>query len=89
MALRYGWLVQWSAMVVLAMLAGAAALRRRNHRIVPLLLALVLFTGIHCLYYVIIRYRLPATMVLAIMSGGGIHLLLVRHWPTLARRLPA
>lgn len=87
--LRRVTLAQYVMTTVLAVYAVAAAALRRNWLIVPLVLAILLYMGIHGIYYVMPRYRLPATLLLAILAGGAVHMLLVRYWPALARRLPS
>lgn len=81
-------LAQYVGIVALAVYATVAAAWRRNWLVVPLVLAVLLYMGIHGIYYVMPRYRLPATLLLAILAGGAVQMLLARYWPSLARRLP-
>lgn len=72
--LRQVWLVQFIALVGLAVF-GAATNPLSHAELRPLLLAVLLFTALHALYYVMPRYRLPILGVVAVMAGGGVRTL--------------
>ena len=84
--LRLVWLIQFCAIGALFLLASTQM--RRHGRAIAVLWLLVLgYTGVHMIFYVVYRYRLPIMPVLCLGAGMGLDLVLSRTG--LGRRRPA
>lgn len=65
---RLLWAIQF--LVLIAAAIGTVLIPRlRNRQVAILWLAVVCYTGVHMLFYVIFRYREPIMPVLAVMAG--------------------
>lgn len=82
--IRLGWLVEFCAIGLLFFAAPLARGRLRPFAALCILAAG--YTGVHMIFYVIYRYRLPIMPVLCIGAAAGIEALAARVWPT---RIPA
>lgn len=72
--LRILWMVQFMVLVVAA-IGTLSAASLRNRQIAILWVAVVCYTAVHMLFYVIFRYREPIMPVIAILAA-----LAIEHW---------
>lgn len=74
---RMLWLVQYVLFCALALLS-LVEVRRHGRAILVLLLMAAAYTGVHMIFYVIYRYRVPIMPVVCILAGLGAQILLSR-----------
>lgn len=75
------WLVQYLLYCLLALLS-LTALKRHGRAIVMMLLMAAAYTGVHMIFYVVYRYRVPIMPVVCILAGLGAQVLLLRTLPS-------
>jgi len=69
------WLIQYILYCVLALLS-LAAFKQHGRAVVVLLLMAAAYTGVHMVFYVVYRYRVPIMPVVSILAGLGAQILL-------------
>jgi Dolichyl-phosphate-mannose-protein mannosyltransferase len=66
------WLVQWIIFIGLALITIFKKERWQQKCIIVVVLGIISYTAIHGVFYVDSRYQLPGMAMVAILSGGGV-----------------
>ena len=80
-ASRLVWLVQYAVLCAFAVYT-LLTIRRRNRYVVGVLAAVVFYTGVHMLFYVVFRYREPIMPLVILLAAIGVESLASRFGRT-------
>jgi hypothetical protein len=74
---RHVWLIQYLIVCALALYV-VATLKEQNRVVLAVTMGIVLYTGVHMLFYVIFRYREPIMPMVIMLAAVGIERLALR-----------
>ena len=82
---RVVWLLQYIALCALALYV-LATIKRQNRVVVAIGAGLILYTGVHMLFYVIFRYREPIMPLVIVLAAIGVENFAYRFAPARTHR---